>query len=289
MENRRKFGKLLFVALLWCFVVFPVTSHAQDADNTAEPETERVQPVTDSKASDDSTPVESGETTLQTDEPQVDAENAIEEETPSEINQEQEVSDLEIESSDAGEAQVDDIDLGHTGLLFRLLVGPGFSYTIVDYENADGSSASVDSYAATAFFGFALGGFVEPNIAVHLTFDNYFGILPTLSGKNTGDTFPDDSVIYVQNYGIGFTYYFMPSNVYVSASLELSSLFVFDADESSTFIDDFGGLAGNLMVGREWEVSESWGVGLIGMVNASWIPKSMTNVGGMLLVSASYN
>ena len=289
MKNRRKSGKLLSIALLWCFVIFPVTSHAQDSFITAEPEAAQTQPASDSTPTEDSAKTESGETSLQTDKSQGDVQGATEEEPPSEINQEQEVFDSDIESSDAGEAQVDDVDPGHTGLLFRLLSGPGFSYTIVDYENADGSSASIDSYAATAFFGFALGGFVEPNIAVHLTFDNYFGILPSLSGKKNGDAFPGDSVIYVQNYGIGFTYYFMPSNVYVSASLELSSLFVIDAEQSSTFIDDYGGLAGNLMVGREWEVSKSWGVGLVGMLNASWIPKSMTHVGGMLLVSASYN
>jgi hypothetical protein len=60
-------------------------------------------------------------------------------------------------------------------------------------------------------------------------------------------------------FGVNFTYYFMPINIYVSAVPSIASLSV---NAGGTTYSTKNGFAIKLVVGKEWWVSERWGLGL---------------------------
>lgn len=90
------------------------------------------------------------------------------------------------------------------------------------------------------------------------------------------------------------TYYFMPSNVYLSGSLGLANAAI--ETDFDTFDSDFGyGI--NLAVGKEWWVSDNWGLGVASHLYYSRIPDAELNgeepyldtVSVALLFSATFN
>jgi hypothetical protein len=70
-------------------------------------------------------------------------------------------------------------------------------------------------------------------------------------------------------YGVGpaFTYYWMPSNIYFSATLALTRMYLTENGYSSS---SSVGLGTRLALGKEWWVSDHWGIGLVGQVSGSW-------------------
>ena len=62
--------------------------------------------------------------------------------------------------------------------------------------------------------------------------------------------------------GIGVTYYIMPANVYLAGSAGFGQA-VFTGHRGDRAGSDIG-IAGNLMVGKEWWVGNDWGLGIAG-------------------------
>jgi hypothetical protein len=65
--------------------------------------------------------------------------------------------------------------------------------------------------------------------------------------------------------GGGLTYYFMPVNMYVSGSLGAGSLSLGDSDSDT-------GVVGEFMLGKEWWLGGSWGLGAAGVFGFHSIP-----------------
>lgn len=121
----------------------------------------------------------------------------------------------------------------HDGFMLRFATGAGYS--------ADTTNESGMTYEANAKVGYTL----VRNLAVSVEFD--------FSVAFTGST-------HVRpNYFLGpsLDYYFMPANVFVSVSLGYDQLW-FGQYNVTRY-----GIAGIISIGKEWWVSEEWGVGLM--------------------------
>ncbi len=95
--------------------------------------------------------------------------------------------------------------------------------------------------------------------------------------------------------GLNVTYYFMPVNVYVSASPSFTSLTSMTHASNVTSVTSSAGFGAKLSVGKEWWVGEHWGLGLAGQFIASWngnqgaMAGTWTTLGGGVAFSATFN
>lgn len=150
------------------------------------------------------------------------------------------------------------------GLFIRMAVGGGY----LGYRSSgglDGGDGHTTTPARVNTLGLALatsfGRTVRENLAAH--FDFTFRTAPILQ------TFPyydsKEYTIRMRLYdaflGAGVTYYVIPSNLFIGASLG------FDLYPSMIGV---GGSA-QVMLGKEWQVSKEWGLGmaLMGHIGAA--------------------
>ncbi len=193
----------------------------------------------------------------------------------------------------------------HDGFFLRM--APGMS---VIYMRGNGTrEAYYDDPHLTSpgmLFDFAIGGAVKDNLILHAGFTSSS---PILKMENMEDGIEGRADL--TTVGAGLTYYFMPSNIYVSASAGMAHLefrgdydceddFDRDDDDCGDCDDDdddlfhehaLGGSA-QLMIGKEWFVSDNWGLGFGGSAKYAWAQSEHLNwdagVFG-LYFSATYN
>jgi len=124
--------------------------------------------------------------------------------------------------------------------------------------------------SGSAFDGdIAIGIVVSPNLAVHATLfgwmvDNSVVELDVIQEEMEGDVFSE-------SFGGGVTYYFMPTNVYVSGSAGVATLSVETTEGGKT---DFGPVF-EITLGKEWWVGNSWGLGVAGAVGYHSVPEKV--------------
>lgn len=117
----------------------------------------------------------------------------------------------------------------------------------------------------------SIGGAVGKDLIFNA--DIYGTSMSTPTTNYEEDMEVDD--LQVSGIGVGITYYFMPSNIYFLGSLGFSKLDQDGKSDSYCYIDglpydDFKleseiGLGIKFSVGKEWWVSDNWGVGLAGL------------------------
>jgi hypothetical protein len=146
----------------------------------------------------------------------------------------------------------------HDGFMFRLVANAGYGSTLAE----DNLVSGPESRARLQFRGYslsgsmALGGRVAENLVLH---GNAF----VTSGNR----------VLNRGLGVGLTYYFMPANVYASASVAVAGIAVQQEGMSVPLESGMPGPAGELLVGREWWVGDNWGIGIAAQV-------LYTNAGG---------
>jgi hypothetical protein len=99
----------------------------------------------------------------------------------------------------------------HLGAQLRAFVGPAFLYAVQDVGNA-----AVDK--ATGFgvvFNFALGSMVSEDLALNMD-------LALAHSPSAAHGVLDDSVFSAVHLGAGLTYWWMPANVFLAASLGMA-------------------------------------------------------------------
>jgi len=143
----------------------------------------------------------------------------------------------------------------HDGFFLRLSTGGGTAKARIE---PPGGSAELSG--GTLDVNLAVGGRVAPNLLLHGTVWGWTVTDPEARVRFDGLL---DTTVTVKGdldmtaVGVGLTYYFMPANAYVSASVGTGSLSG-DHDLSGETND---GLALDLTVGKEWWVSDGWGLG----------------------------
>jgi hypothetical protein len=157
----------------------------------------------------------------------------------------------------------------HDGFLLRLSAGGGGAKTSEDFENS-----SLEISGSAGDVNFAIGGMISPNFAIHGTLFGWSLTDPEveLTGYGSGELNGDLSMSAV---GAGFTYYFMPANLYISPSVGVGTM-TLDIDGLDDIESD-PGLALDFTLGKEWWVGNSWGLGVAGAVGYHSIPDKGTD------------
>ena len=178
----------------------------------------------------------------------------------------------------------------HDGFFLRL--APGFGGASSKIE-AGADEINMDGPAG--LINIAIGGMVTESMALHGTIfgwsiaDPNAEIIEGGTEVASGDL---DGTLSLGGIGVGITNYFMPSNFYISATLGFASLEL-DIDNLGNAESDTG-FAGEISLGKEWWVSNNWGLGIAGVFGFHSIPDSDVdenfkgaNVG--VLFSATFN
>lgn len=144
------------------------------------------------------------------------------------------------------------------------------------------------------FFGFnlALGGAVTQNVVLYAEFTKGWVLSPRLQREGNG--VPTEGVsLSSSGIGPGMAIY-LGNNVFVSGGVQFFLLDVDDGVTVNTSITD-GGVGGNLSLGKEWWVSDDWGVGLalvgfMGRAKDNEVPDLTWRASSLMLaMSATYN
>src|SRR4051794_23449229 len=145
----------------------------------------------------------------------------------------------------------------HGGVYVHLHLGGGFT----SIKGSDGNGTTLKLSGGGPSFAVAVGGAVAPNLAL---FGNIFLTMASqpqvsgtgyynVSGQATGDGL-------IGGFGGGIVYYFMPANVYISGVVATTQFEASDADSKTTYSSEYGiGFEG--MIGKEFWVSDHWGLG----------------------------
>jgi hypothetical protein len=176
----------------------------------------------------------------------------------------------------------------HDGFYLRLHLGAGETH----FSGAYGNGNTVTASGGSGSFGVAIGGAVAPNFIV---FGTVFGVGFSPSVKIGGvDAGLNNSSAALAGIGVGAAYYFEPANLYLSGALALTSAEIDDAN-SNPIYQTRDGIGVQLMVGKEWWISQDWGIGLAGeFIGASMKDKGDSSVTWSadtfsILFSATYN
>jgi hypothetical protein len=177
-------------------------------------------------------------------------------------------------------------DARHRGFFLRMHLGGGYLNSSVRSGPYD---VKVDGGAGS--FAIALGGAIGQNLHLYGELVESIAGSPNRTINGTSGTLTNTSYgLYAM--GPGVNYYFMPINVYLSGSLLFSRL---NASNSSGNGNSDWGLAGKFQLGKEWWVSDTWGLGVAGMLLASGngagggSPGTFSTWSGAILFSATYN
>lgn len=154
--------------------------------------------------------------------------------------------------------------LTHKGFFARVGMGPVFGHLdYVDKEKSTGNEIYKGEFKGTGFaFDMRLGGAIKENQM--LTFDIISrGISSPQVSINGSDYTTNDKIsISEVTYGVGYTYYVMPVNIYLSGTLG-GGVIVLNNDGVITR-SKFG-LSTVLSAGKTWWIGKrGWGLGVNG-------------------------
>lgn len=180
----------------------------------------------------------------------------------------------------------------HVGFYIRPDLGIGY---LSGSEDGNGASGSISGLAGLG--GLAIGGAITENNI--LAFHIIDAVVPdpsvslTVNGVTRSGT-ANNSTVTMWGAGAEYTVYYMPSNIYTSGTIALTKMRV-SVNNSTT--DTNWGLGGRISLGKEWWVSDHWGLGIVGHIgynsNGDPAPNGTTYTlstwTGGLAFSATYN
>jgi len=142
----------------------------------------------------------------------------------------------------------------HDGFFLRFAPGLGWNNT-----SSDPGGDSLKMSGVSGLFNFAIGGAVAQDLIVHLDVAGVNIPDPEVT-RNGVDQSSNYSSASTSLIGIGVTYYF-PSNSYVTGAVGFAE----SSNESngSTNRSDTG-YGAHVIIGKEWWVSNNWGLGIAG-------------------------
>lgn len=173
-----------------------------------------------------------------------------------------------------------------SGFLLRLALGLGYESLGISGDN--GTDISLGGFGGA--LEVAIGGVVTPNLSINADLFASTVVNPTVDFN--GQEFESDDVsVSLTCLGVGVTYYIMPLNLYLAGSVGLGKAsFNFEGDNS----DADWGFALNAMIGKEFFVSQDWGIGVAGQLIFADVPTDSDSVSASYLAlniafTATYN
>jgi hypothetical protein len=169
----------------------------------------------------------------------------------------------------------------HDGLYVRLFAGPA-------YLDASGPEAlSLSGPGLT--LGLATGYAVREDLILFVEGRAVIWRGPSSGSEGPGLT---DPVVVEAGFGMGLAFYFMPANLYASASLAAARLTLRTGDGVGDRSTGWGpGLS--LLLGKEWWLGDAWGLGAAAQVSYSKLSDERSGSWGTTVVgvalSATFN
>lgn len=153
----------------------------------------------------------------------------------------------------AGSGRAQGLSQTHDGFYLRLDGGIG---SLKSTASSGGLDAELSG--TSGLFSISIGGALTPNFIIggHLWGGSVSSPDVKLNGQSVGTT--GSPTLTLSAIGVDLTYYFMPINVYLTATPSIASLSV--KANGQTF-DTKNGFAIRLAAGKEWWVSDNWGLG----------------------------
>jgi hypothetical protein len=151
----------------------------------------------------------------------------------------------------AGPASSGGIRDHESGFMLRLSAGGGSASSALDLT---GGKLELSGFASDV--NIAIGGVVTPNLAIHGTLFGWLVSDPDIEYPGGSVSISGD--LDLTAFGAGITYFIMPANVYVSGSIGAGSLTL---DTSIGEGETDTGPVIDLTIGKEWWVSDGWGIG----------------------------
>lgn len=153
----------------------------------------------------------------------------------------------------------------HDGFLLRLTLGLG--YENLSLDDGVGTTVGVGGLGGGASIG--IGGMVIPNLAINADIFASTVVSPNASQNGVDLGTAANTKVGLSGIGVGATYYVMPVNLYLAASVGVAQswLTVQGADFASN-----AGLAVRAAVGKEFWVGSEWGLGVAGEFTYADVP-----------------
>lgn len=146
----------------------------------------------------------------------------------------------------------------HDGFFLRFHGGAG-SGKMVE-QDLPGSDMILTGLASV--FRFQIGGSISDNLVLFGELGGFIISDPEVDyGENSGAL--EDTDLSISDFGGGLTYYFMPSNFYISGTFTLSKNEI-KIRPLNVVGETEMGYGAYLSVGKEWWVSADWGLGVAG-------------------------
>jgi len=141
----------------------------------------------------------------------------------------------------------------HEGFFARVAVGAGWGMDTVKDDAQDEAKVTGAANTSSVAVGYVLGN----NLALHGSFFHATMINPETS--KAGDAVDGGAKYLATGFGVGLTYYIMPANIYLSASLDIA---VLKATIGPLEFTSRAGFGADLLVGKEWWILDELGIGL---------------------------
>lgn len=155
----------------------------------------------------------------------------------------------------------------HDGFFLRIV--PGFGYSQISESLPDdmlpeqnkGKDFLSFSGGFTVANSIQIGGAVSDNVIIFGESGAVSVTNPSVKVFDEEVDDPGDIKILFGGVGPGITYYFMPANIYLSASI-LAHIASVDLEDTILDSDSNIGFGFNFMAGKEWWAGEQWGLGV---------------------------
>ena len=150
----------------------------------------------------------------------------------------------------------------HTHDGFFLNLALGFGYQSFEYSGNTAYVPDLEAKGVASEFDIKLGGRIAPNTLLHATLAGVSNGEDLEVSSKYGSYSTSEKSESMSFLGIGLTYY-LPINVFFSGSIGLAS---FNLQDNGNDGDIEGsteeGLGFQVAVGKEWWVSDNWGLGV---------------------------
>ena len=147
----------------------------------------------------------------------------------------------------------------HRGFFLRPDIGFGYLTASMSDQGGDYTISG-----GGAYLGFAIGGSIADGVILAGHLWGMSAPSPTVTFNGQSGSISDTHLGFAA-IGPEFDYYFMPANFFLGATVGLSRVAVQLGGRLTSGGTDYNtqvGIAGQLAGGKEWWVSDSWGLGL---------------------------
>lgn len=141
----------------------------------------------------------------------------------------------------------------HDGFFLRLSLGPA-------YVSSSGDARGFRATGGGLSFSVAIGGTVASSLVVYGVLYGAGAAGPTLEADGISRDTSSSMNLSYGGLGAGVQYFFMPINIYVAGSISLVNAEV-SSEAEPVVTDGRVGFGARVMAGKEFWVSDNWGIG----------------------------